>query len=76
MSAIAVSAPARRTGWRRLIGFNLLTGIVLGIAGWFIGYSAIGTHIHGAEHRLLLDTRRARTTSRSCSATSSGWSGS
>jgi cytochrome c oxidase subunit I len=49
MSAIAVSAPAPRTGWRRLIGFNMLTGIVLGIVGWFIGYSAIGPHIHGAD---------------------------
>jgi len=49
MSAIAVSAPARRTGWGRLLGFNMLTGIVLGIAGWFIGYSAIGPHIHGAD---------------------------
>jgi cytochrome c oxidase subunit 1 len=48
MSAIAVSPPARRSGWRQLMGFNLLTGIVCGIAGWFIGYSAIGIHIHGA----------------------------
>jgi cytochrome c oxidase subunit I len=48
MSAIAVSARAPRTGWQRLLGFNMLTGIVLGIAGWFIGYSAIGPHIHGA----------------------------
>jgi cytochrome c oxidase subunit I len=49
MSAIAVSAPAApRTGWRQLIGFNLLTGIIFGIAGWYIGYSAIGIHIHGA----------------------------
>ena len=30
------------------IGFNLLTGIVFGIAGWFIGY-VIGDHIHGAN---------------------------
>jgi cytochrome c oxidase subunit 1 len=48
MSAIAVPAPIRQTGWRGLIGFNMLTGIVLGVAGWFIGYSAIGPHIHGA----------------------------
>ncbi len=47
MSAIAVSPPARRSGWRQLMGFNMLTGIVLGVAGWFIGYSAIGMHIHG-----------------------------
>jgi cytochrome c oxidase subunit 1 len=48
MSAIAVSPPAPRTGWRQFVGFNMLTGIVLGIAGWFIGYYAIGIHIHGA----------------------------
>ena len=47
MSSIAVSPPAPRTGWGRLLGFNMLTGIVLGIGGWFIGYSAIGPHIHG-----------------------------
>jgi cytochrome c oxidase subunit 1 len=48
MTAIAVSPPARRTGWRQLVGFNMLTGIIFGVAGWFIGYSAIGVHIHGA----------------------------
>jgi len=48
MSAIAVSPGAPRTGGRQLLGFNMLTGIILGIAGWFIGYSAIGKHIHGA----------------------------
>ena len=48
MSAIAVSqAPARRSGWGQLLGFNMLTGIVLGIGGWFLGYF-IGDHIHGA----------------------------
>ncbi|HTX31498.1 MAG TPA: cbb3-type cytochrome c oxidase subunit I [Solirubrobacteraceae bacterium] len=30
------------------MGFNLLTGIILGVVGWFIGYSAIGLHLHGA----------------------------
>ncbi len=49
MSAIAVPASARNQGWRRLMGFNVLTGIVLGIAGWFIGYYAIGNHISGAN---------------------------
>jgi cytochrome c oxidase subunit 1 len=27
----------RRAVWRRLIGFNMLTGLVLGIGGWFLG---------------------------------------
>ena len=34
--------------WRRLIGFNLLAGIVLGVVGWFIGW-VIGTHIHASS---------------------------
>ena len=47
MSAIAVTAPPPgQPLWRRLVGFNMLTGIVLGIGGWFLGYF-IGTHIHG-----------------------------
>jgi len=31
------SAPAPRSAWRGLIGFNLLTAIVLGIGGFFFG---------------------------------------
>ena len=37
---------ARAPLWRRLIGFNVLTGIVLGVGGWFLGY-LIGTQIQG-----------------------------
>ncbi len=49
MSAIALSVPAgRRSGWRKLIGFNMLTGILLGIGGWFLG-SFIGDRIHGQD---------------------------
>jgi cytochrome c oxidase subunit 1 len=49
MSTIAASIPApRASGWRQLIGFNMLTGILLGIGGWFLGYF-IGNHIHGAN---------------------------
>jgi cytochrome c oxidase subunit 1 len=46
MSAISASVPAPRSNWRRLIGFNMLTGIVFGIAGWFIGY-VLGKKIGG-----------------------------
>ena len=28
--------------WRRLIGFNLLTGLVLGVVGWYVGW--FGAH--------------------------------
>jgi cytochrome c oxidase subunit I len=48
MTAIAAPVPAPRSGFRQFFGFNMLTGIVLGIGGWFLGYSAIGNHIHGA----------------------------
>jgi cytochrome c oxidase subunit 1 len=44
MTAIAIPA-ARQPVWRRLIGFNLLTGIVGAIIGWLIG-DTIGTAIH------------------------------
>ena len=49
MTAIAVSTPiGGRPLWRRLSTEpNLLMGIILGVAGWYIGYSAIGLHIHG-----------------------------
>ncbi len=40
--------PAPRTGWRKLIGFNMLTGILLGIVGWLVGHW-IGDHITGAN---------------------------
>ena len=37
---------ARAPLWRRLIGFNVLTGIALGVGGWFLGHF-IGTQIEG-----------------------------
>src|SRR5438270_2115743 len=46
MSAIAVTARPTTPLWRRLIGFNVLTGIVLGILGWLLG-SWIGGRISG-----------------------------
>ncbi len=55
MTAIAVSAQAKRPLWQRLIGFNLLTGILLGIAGWFIGY-VIGDHVHAHSLRYYSTT--------------------
>ncbi len=39
MTAVAMPAPPL---WRRLIGFNLLTGLVLGVAGWYVGW--FGAH--------------------------------
>jgi hypothetical protein len=39
--------------WRRLIGFNLLTGILLGIAGFYVGWW-LGHQIH-AESLAFFD---------------------
>ena len=44
MSTIAISARPQPT-WRKLIGFNLLTGIVLAVVGWLIG-DWLGGRIH------------------------------
>ncbi len=44
MTSIALPAE-RQPAWRRLLGFNLLTGIILAIVGWLIGYW-IGGLIH------------------------------
>ncbi|HZO78285.1 MAG TPA: cbb3-type cytochrome c oxidase subunit I [Solirubrobacteraceae bacterium] len=46
MSTTAVTAPPRAPLWRRLMGFNILTGILLGIGGWYLGYW-IGTRLTG-----------------------------
>jgi cytochrome c oxidase subunit 1 len=48
MSAIAATAPVKQPIWRRLMGFNLLTGIVFGIIGYWIGYW-IGTRVHATS---------------------------
>jgi cytochrome c oxidase subunit 1 len=36
------AVPMRPPLWRRLLGFNLLTGIVLGVGGWYVGW--FGAH--------------------------------
>jgi cytochrome c oxidase subunit 1 len=58
MSAIAISA-GQRPAWRRLIGFNLLTGIVLAIVGWLIGDAIgnlIGNHTSGLSLKYYTKT--------------------
>ena len=59
MSAIAVPAGVRQPAWRRLIGFNLLSAIVLAVVGWLIG-NWIGGADPRAEPRLLRRHRRER----------------
>src|ERR1700730_16803049 len=44
----AVAVEVRPPVWRRLLGFNALTAIVLGILGYYLGWF-IGHHIHGAS---------------------------
>jgi len=51
---VAVSTP-QRPAWQRLIGFNLLSAIVLAIVGWLIG-GWIGHHIHAPSLAYFDDT--------------------
>ncbi|MCW3019375.1 MAG: Cytochrome-c oxidase [Solirubrobacterales bacterium] len=50
MSTISAAAsaplPARRPLWRRLFGFNLLTAVILGVGGYYLGWW-IGHLING-----------------------------
>jgi cytochrome c oxidase subunit I len=41
MTEVAFAKPSPPV-WRQLIGFNLLTGIVLGVGGWYVGW--FGAH--------------------------------
>jgi cytochrome c oxidase subunit 1 len=58
MSTVAEPAtpiPGRRPLWRRLIGFNLLTAVILGVAGYYIGWF-VGHQIKGASFEFIEDT--------------------
>ena len=44
MSTVATTRPL----WRRLIGFNLLTALALGVGGFFLGWF-IGDRIQGSS---------------------------
>ena len=46
MTATATTAPTPPLQRRSLLGFNLLTGIILGVAGYWIAY-LLGGLIHG-----------------------------
>jgi cytochrome c oxidase subunit 1 len=50
-----MSDTAARPLWRRLIGFNLLTGLVCGVAGFYIGW-VIGHQIHATSLDFFADT--------------------
>ena len=51
----AVAAAPRPPLWRRLVGFNLLAGVVLGVGGWYVGW--FGAHaIHGMSIAYFSDT--------------------
>ncbi len=44
--AAPLPAPTRRPLWRRLLGFNLLTAVILGVGGYYLGWW-IGHLING-----------------------------
>jgi len=46
--AISNPQPASRPLWRRLIGFNLLTAVLLGVGGYYLGWF-IGHQIKGSS---------------------------
>ncbi|HEY7965763.1 MAG TPA: cbb3-type cytochrome c oxidase subunit I [Solirubrobacteraceae bacterium] len=48
-SAVTVGGTVRRPLWRRLIGFNLLTAILLGIGGYYLGWF-LGHQVTGASY--------------------------
>jgi cytochrome c oxidase subunit I len=48
IEAASSPAPTRRPLWRRLLGFNLLTAVVLGIAGYYLGWF-IGHQVNGGK---------------------------
>jgi cytochrome c oxidase subunit 1 len=50
-----VHTARQRPLWRRLLGFNLLTAVVLGVGGWYLGWF-IGHHIHGVSLGYFSDT--------------------
>ena len=43
--------------WRRVVGYNLLTGLVLGVVGYYVGWW-IGHHIHATSIGYFADTNQ------------------
>ncbi len=46
--AASTPPPTRRPLWRRLIGFNLLTAVLLGVGGYYLGWF-IGHQVNGGK---------------------------
>ena len=46
--AASTPQPTQRPLWRRLIGFNLLTAVILGVGGYYLGWF-IGHQIDGGK---------------------------
>jgi cytochrome c oxidase subunit 1 len=51
----ATPIAAHRPVWRRLMGFNMLTGLALGIGGWFLGAWVGGQMAVGHDYLLGTD---------------------
>jgi cytochrome c oxidase subunit 1 len=47
-AAVSTPQPASQPFWRRLIGFNLLTAVLLGVGGYYLGWF-IGHQIKGSS---------------------------
>ena len=54
-----VPQPTARPLWRRLLGFNLLTAVVLGVGGYYLGWF-IGHQISGPSYKYEKEYRRKR----------------
>ena len=47
-TTVETPSPAARPLWRRLIGFNLLTAVILGVGGYYLGWF-IGHQVNGGK---------------------------
>jgi cytochrome c oxidase subunit I len=56
-SATGQDPPRKRQLWREVISFNLLTGLLLGVAGFYLGWW-IGHRIHASSLAYFSDTNQ------------------
>jgi len=54
---VSANAAVPTPPWRRVVGYNLLTGLVLGVVGYYVGWW-IGHHIHATSIGYFADTNQ------------------
>jgi cytochrome c oxidase subunit 1 len=54
---VSANATVPTPPWRRVVGYNLLTGLVLGVVGYYVGWW-IGHHIHATSIGYFADTNQ------------------